>query len=467
METIRLADVVDALSRALDITEGQPAGHARRACAIGMEIAGRIGLDPATRGELRYALLLKDAGCSTNAAQVAALYGHDDAAVKHDRKTVDHLDPRQSVAHLWRSTAPGRGPVTKARQLRALVAHGSAGSRELTRLRCERGADIARMIGFGDGVALAIRDLDEHWDGRGYPQGLAGEAIDLGARIALLAQTIEVHWAHSDPPQALAAVRARSGTWFDPQLVAACEGLERDGAFWTALGADDGGTSRTGDPGLPADDARLDRVAAAFAQIIDAKSPYTARHSDGVAWLAARLAVLLGHDRGTARTLYRAGLLHDIGKLGVSNRILDKQGPLDDAEWEAMRRHPALTLDILRRVPAFAAFAAPAAAHHERLDGTGYHLGLDGSRLGAGARILAVADVAEALSADRPYRAGLGTEEILGIVARDAGTALDAQVAAALPVALAEWLDSARDAHGAAPWTAAPADRTGAARLAA
>jgi hypothetical protein len=116
METIRLADVVDALSRALDITEGQPAGHARRACAIGMEIAGRIGLDPATRGELRYALLLKDAGCSTNAAQVAALYGHDDAAVKHDRKTVDHLDPRQSVAHLWRSTAPGRGPVDGTRR---------------------------------------------------------------------------------------------------------------------------------------------------------------------------------------------------------------------------------------------------------------------------------------------------------------------------------------------------------------
>jgi HD-GYP domain-containing protein (c-di-GMP phosphodiesterase class II) len=132
------------------------------------------------------------------------------------------------------------------------------------------------------------------------------------------------------------------------------------------------------------------------------------------------------------RALHRAGLLHDIGKLGVSNRILDKPGKLTPAEWTAVRNHPQWSLQILERVSAFRDLALIAAAHHERLDGSGYFKGLGAERLDLSSRILAVADVAEALSAARPYRDALPADEVLAIMRRDAGHALDAEAFAAL-----------------------------------
>src|SRR3954463_7984967 len=144
---VRLSEVLAALSHALDITEGQPRGHAERTCLIAMRIARQIVLDGPTRSALFHAALLKDAGCSSNAAKVASLYGTDDADTKRDRKVTDHLRPGESIRHLGPSRAPGRGPVAKARHLRLLVAHGSDGSRGPTELRCERGAEAARSVG--------------------------------------------------------------------------------------------------------------------------------------------------------------------------------------------------------------------------------------------------------------------------------------------------------------------------------
>jgi putative nucleotidyltransferase with HDIG domain len=182
-------------------------------------------------------------------------------------------------------------------------------------------------------------------------------------------------------------------------------------------------------------------VAEAFATIVDAKSPFTASHSAGVALIAEAVATTMGVDAGTCRLLRRAGLLHDVGKLGVSNRILDKPGKLDDEEWAAMRRHPELSRVILASVPALADVARLAGTHHERLDGSGYPDGLTAAELDLADRILQVADVAEALSAERPYRAALGVHEVLSIMGRDAGPKLDAGAFAAL----AAWLPG-RDA---------------------
>jgi HD-GYP domain-containing protein (c-di-GMP phosphodiesterase class II) len=180
------------------------------------------------------------------------------------------------------------------------------------------------------------------------------------------------------------------------------------------------------------DQERLDRVAEAFATVVDAKSPYTGRHSEGVARIAVGLAYLLGLDDRTRRDLYRAGLLHDIGKLGVSNRILDKRGPLEEDEWQEVRRHPLTSLQILRRVGVLRNVARLSGLHHERLDGSGYYLGFDGTQLDLPARVLAVADVAEALSAHRPYRNALEPDEVLAIMAREAGSTLDAEAFEAL-----------------------------------
>jgi putative nucleotidyltransferase with HDIG domain len=443
---VRLSEVLAALSHALDITEGQPRGHAERTCLISMRIAQELGLDAQTRSSLFHAALLKDAGCSSNAAKVAHLYGADDADVKRDRKVTDHLQAGQSIRHLVRATAPGEGPLAKARGLRRLVAHGSDGSRALTELRCERGAMVARHVGLSVEAEQAIRDLDEHWDGRGYPASLEGEAISLCGRILCLAQTAEVFW--QDGGGAAAAVgvaRERRGTWFDPRLIDAMVAFEDQDAFWATLDQPRVATLEPLDRVLHTDEAGLDRIALAFAGIVDAKTPYTARHSEGVAEIAVRLSAALGFDAAQQRELRRAGLLHDIGKLGVSNRILDKPGKLDAAEWEAVRRHPNWTLEILERIPAFASLAEIAANHHEKLDGSGYGRGLTAPDLSLEARILAVADIAEALTANRPYRGPLPLEKVLAIIGSDAPHALDGDVVAQLPDVLDDWLgESAR-----------------------
>ena len=169
------------------------------------------------------------------------------------------------------------------------------------------------------------------------------------------------------------------------------------------------------------DDNGLDEVARAFAEIIDAKSPFTYAHSTNVAKYARGVAYELGFERHDVRVLNRAALLHDVGKLGVSARILDKAGPLTSDERAEMQRHPVYTWEILQRVGAFSNFARMAALHHEKLDGTGYPWGVRGEELDLPARILCVADIYEALTANRPYRAGLGRETALKIIRDGSG----------------------------------------------
>jgi putative nucleotidyltransferase with HDIG domain len=431
---IRLSEIVAALSHALDVTEGQPMGHAERTCIIGLRLADAVGLEPARRSSLFYALLLKDAGCSTTSATTAEVFGADDLYVKRESRLVDPKSPAQSLRCLSRTIAP-RAPLRqRARHLRALVAMGVDGARQLGAMRCERGAEIARAIDLDEDAAGAIHQLDEHWDGHGYPAGLAGEAISPLARVICLAQTIEVFWSQRGATAACAVARERRGTWFDPALVDAVATFEHDGAFWASLHEPDVNALEPADRVERADDARLDRVAEAFARIVDAKSPYTASHSAGVAEIAEAIAVTMGLDVPTRRLLRRAGLLHDVGKLGVSNRILDKPGKLDAEEWAAMRRHPELSRVILQSVPALADVAHLAATHHERLDGSGYPDGLTAAELDLPDRILQVADVAEALSAERPYRGALPVAEVLSMIGRDAGERLDADCVAALTV---------------------------------
>ena len=436
MDGLRLSELIGALSFALDITEGQPAGHAARSCVIAARLADRLGVTEDERSSLFYAMLMKDCGCSSIGSQVAELYGHDDQAVKSTLRAIDHRSPVAVLRHAVRNTEPGGSTVARAKRFMGLVRGGADAARQLNQVRCDRGADIARMVGLDERAVDAIRAINEHWDGGGIPFGLAGEDIPPLARLMGLAQAVEVELTRGGAEHALDVVGSRSGTWFDPALVAELRAAAADPGFWEGL---QGGDVRAalaplepGDRVIVADETQLDRVAEAFARVIDAKSPYTARHSDGVARIAVQLGRALGFTRAEVRDLRRAALLHDIGKLGISSRVLDKPGKLDDEEWAQMRRHPELTARILNQVEQLRGISAVAAAHHERLDGRGYHLGLDASQLGPAARVLAVADVAEALSADRPYRDGLAPEVVLEIIGRDAGTALDMDAYVAL-----------------------------------
>ncbi|MGH7701749.1 MAG: HD domain-containing phosphohydrolase, partial [Gemmatimonadales bacterium] len=425
---VRLSEVVSALSYALDITEGQPQGHSVRSCLIGMRLAAVIRLTAEDRSALFYALLLKDLGCSSNSARLCQLFGADDLALKRAHKLTDWSDGAASARYAYTQVTPGRDALARLRHTVLLGTKEKGTGRELTATRCERGADIAALLGLEPSTQEAIQALDEHWDGRGMPYGKRGAGIPLLGRICGLAQTVEVFAATFGAEAAYDMGKDRRGSWFDPVLVDALQDFRDDRGFWGTLGAteqlDQVSDLEPAERVVLADEARLDQVAEAFARVIDAKSPYTATHSAGVARIAVGIGAAMGLDMPERTLLRRAGLLHDIGKLGVSSLILDKPGQLTEEEMVEVRKHPRYTGEILARVERFRTFAGIAASHHERLDGKGYHQGLIGRELGTLSRVLAVADVAEALSAERPYRPAMPRDEVLRIMRGMVGTGL-------------------------------------------
>jgi putative nucleotidyltransferase with HDIG domain len=433
---IKLSEVIGALSYALDITEGQPEGHAARSCMLGMRLAREMRLPTEDSSALFYGLLLKDLGCSSNASKMCYLFGSDDRVAKRDIKTVDWSRISRSIGYIAGHVAPQGSILRKAAKFAQVAIGGVRQAKELVALRCERGATIARQLQLPEQTAAAIRALDEHWDGHGHPDGLEGDQIPPLARILCLAQTAEVFIRQHGLEAAMEMARDRSGTWFDPELVKIFLALQKDTAFWRDLNEDDPrrrvAAFEPADQMLSADENSLDRIARSFAQVIDAKSPWTFQHSEGVAEISVGIAGVLGFDRAQCRYIRRAALLHDVGKLGISNLILDKPGKLTPEEFTEIRKHPRYTYEILTRVSGFRDLADLAAAHHERLDGKGYYRSLTAEQLSTPARILAVADMYEALAAQRPYRQDLAPEQVMEILGKNAGSGICPEVFAAL-----------------------------------
>ena len=438
----RLSEVTGALSHALDLTEGQPLGHSQRSCMLALAIADRMGLESEDRRDLFYAVLLKDAGCTTSAGRIFELFRADDRMVKRAKAFADTASLPELLSWIARSTAPDARALARSRALVRAVRGLALEGRQMAATRCERGAEIVVRLGFSPAAAEAVRALSERWDGSGTPRGLKGREIPLLARITSVAQTAEVFATADGPRAARDVVARRRGRWFDPEAADAFLSITPTDPLWASL-VDESLTEALAalEPEgqqVLADAAALDRVAEAFADVIDAKSPFTARHSRDVARYAVAIGYGLGLAEGEVRVLRRAGLLHDIGKLGVSNAILDKPGRLTDAEFAEVRRHPLYTEHILGQVSAFEDIAPIAAAHHERLDGRGYHRGRAAEDLTVAMRTLTCADVYDALTARRPYRDPMDPDDALALMWRDAGTAFCPVALDALRRAVAE-----------------------------
>jgi HD-GYP domain-containing protein (c-di-GMP phosphodiesterase class II) len=435
VQDLKLSELIGALSYALDMTEGQPKGHCMRCAFIGTAVGRRLGLDSRALWELYYTLLLKDLGCSSNAARICELYLTDDLNFKRDFKLVGSSLP-QVVRFVLKHTGLKVGLADRFRATLDIFQNGGEIAHELIQTRCQRGADIARQLRFGEGVANGVHALDEHWDGGGKPEGLRAEQIPLYARIALLAQVIDVFHTSGGARAVMEEIRLRSGQWFDPALVATFESVAADAQFWTDLAAPDLDAKvcalEPAQHSVPLDDDYMDEIAEGFGQIIDAKSPFTAGHSARVGLYTELIAEQLGVAAPRRRWLRRAALLHDIGKLGVSNSLLDKPGRLDESEWTAMRLHAVYTEQILSGIAPFAELARMAGAHHERLDGKGYPRGLMAPDISLETRIITTADIFDAISADRPYRAAIPVQETLAIMEQSVGSALDERCMVAL-----------------------------------
>jgi HD-GYP domain-containing protein (c-di-GMP phosphodiesterase class II) len=431
---ITISEILSALSAALDVVEGQPEGHAVRTSLIASRIGAMMGLDGEWTTRLHYAALLKDAGCSNNSARVQKIFGGDEHLSKQAVKYVDWSSPTESLKFAMSNTERGNGIGAKLRRIVSNIAPPGQIMDEVTSARCSRGAEIALMLGFDLQTSHAIYALDEHWDGRGSPQHLRGEQIPLLARILCLAQTMEIFVSAFGVTATMTMVEERTGKWFDPEAALAALALESDAELWSnhAELLEQGACFISLVDSGAATDADIDEICMAFAMIVDAKSSFTGEHSTRVTGYALDLARFFGFDAERRTTLRRAALLHDIGKLGVPNSILDKPGKLTVDEFDRVKLHPLHTETILGRVRGFERINEIAAAHHERLDGRGYHRGVGASELDLDMRILAAADVFDALCAERPYRGAMPVEKAISIMREDAGAHLDADCVEAL-----------------------------------
>lgn len=425
---VSLASILTAFSYALDLTEGQPEGHSIRACWIGIQIARAIGLSDDQVRDVYYSVLLKDLGCSSNAAHIAELYLTDDRVFKHDYKRVDG-SLAQTLGFVFTQTGRNRPWAKRIAAIANILRNGPQIARDLIEIRCTRGADIARRLHFSEGVANAIAHLDEHWDGSGKPWGVAGHEIPLASRIALIAQVADVYFMIKGSDAARAEIARRCGSWIDPTLGKAFLALSAYQQFWRTLASNEIRAYTIALEPLSQyvqiDEHYLDDIAAAFGLVVDAKSPFTKGRSQRMAFYCDAMTASFGQAPDRRRAIRRAAMLHDIGMLGISSAIVEKPGPLDEREAAIMRGHADLTIHTLVRIPAFGDIAAMAGSHHERLDGRGYPLGAGAAAITLGTRIISTCDMFDALTSARPYRTAYSIERALEIMAGDVGRAVD------------------------------------------
>jgi HD-GYP domain-containing protein (c-di-GMP phosphodiesterase class II) len=401
---VRLAELLAVLSLAADLGMGQPMEHVLRQCLISLRLAQRLGMDEAGREVVYYAALLAWVGCHVDAYEQAKWFG-DETALKADFRQVDFGTPVAGPMFLLRHLGAGRPVPERARLGVAFLGDGRRAAEAMLENHWLAADNLAARLGLNQRVRDSVEQTFERWDGKGVPKGAKGEEILLSSRLVTLADVVEVFHRAGGTDAAVAVARQRRGTQFDPQVVDVFA-AEAESLFAGLDETSSWGAVIEAEPALavPLTDAELGAALEAIADFTDVKSPYTIGHSRGVAGLAGEAARTLGLDGRAVTLVRRAGLVHDLGRLGVPNTIWDKPGRLSQAETERVRLHPYLTERMLAGSPALAPLAAIAVQHHERLDGSGYPRGLSGSAVSPEGRVLAAADFYQSRTEPRPHR---------------------------------------------------------------
>ncbi len=442
---LRVAEVLGALSLATDLGSGMPFEKGLLTAVAAAALADGVDLALEDRRAAYYAALLRSLGCTANSPEFAALFD-DDVAVQRELKTIDLGDPEAFAAQLGRFgswSGPQRAAELSDRFVTVLPERGQS----LGRAGCEVSAALGSQLGLPAGAVAALDEVYERWDGKGFPDGRSGDQLTIAARVVHVAeQAVAAHYA-GGRTVAEAEVRRRSGGHLDPELSAAFAehadaifaALESDDLLASALAAEPPPAARVGAAGL-------DRMCLAFAAFADLKGTYLLGHSIHVTELAESAAALLGFGDEERIRIRTAALLHDLGRVGVPSSIWDRPGPLGPADWERVRLHSYWTGRILSRCPALSQIADLAGAHHERLDGSGYHRGARAPELSRSQRLLAAADTFAALTEERPYRPARKPTEAVPELELEVGAGrLDAEcvaaliAAAGLPGARAAW----------------------------
>ncbi len=414
MGRVRLAELVAALSLGIDLGFDQPMEHVLRQCLIALRLAERAGVDETDRVAVYYTALLVNVGCHSDAHEQAKWFG-DDIAMKADTYAYGLHGAQGAIATIRRFASGVDGVADK---LRLVGEFATSGRHELDAMITHH-AEMARRLGEQLGLSRdALTALDssyEQWDGRGWPGERRGEEVPVAARLASIGEFVEVAYRVGGVEAARDLVRRQRGKQFDPRL---CDVfLDHADAVLADLDAASSWTAVIdAEPTLAMrlSEEEFEEALLAIADFVDLKSPYSLGHSRAVAELAAEAGSRSGLPPEEVRMLRRAGLVHCFGKLGVSNAILDKEGPLTAGERERLHMVPYLTHRMLRQSPVLRPIGDLAAQYGERLDGTGYPHGLSGQAISQAARVLAAAHLYQSLREPRPQRPPLTRAEAAG-----------------------------------------------------
>jgi HD-GYP domain-containing protein (c-di-GMP phosphodiesterase class II) len=405
----RLAELTIALSLATDLGTGQPVEHGLRTCWLSLAVADALGLDAATRSCVYYVALLRFVGCTADASETAELAGGDDLVFNATMGPMLGAAPGEGTRFFVRHLAEDLPWHRRAGRVARALADPGMEHRSLSG-HCEVAARLGARLGLPDDVCDALAHAYERWDGKGHPSGLAGERVPVAIRVVAAARDAEL-WSRAGWGTAADVLAHRRGRAHDPTVV---DALLHGAPRWLdEIGDDPGAAVLDAEPApvRTIDTDHLDAALHAVADFADLKSPYLRGHSTGVAALTADAARAAGLSDEHAVTIGRAGLVHDVGRVGVASGIWDRRGPLSVDQWERVRMHPYLTERVLRRCSLLAPLAEVASCHHERADGSGYHRGAAGGQLPLGARLLAAADAYHAMCEERPHRPALAPSD--------------------------------------------------------
>jgi HD-GYP domain-containing protein (c-di-GMP phosphodiesterase class II)/DNA-binding CsgD family transcriptional regulator len=416
--TWRTAELLCALSYGSGLSAAERMEHGTNTAFVGVQLGRALGVEADGLEAVFYGALLKDVGCGACGAVLSRFFADDEVAPRLGLNLVDTHSPRNMAAWAMSQLRVDPGLPARLARLAAFAAQCGSVAREALSAHCEIGADFASRLGFGRPVQDVVHYQYERHDGRGPAFHLPGESIPRPAQILHLALAADLVRGLTGTEAAVAMVRQRAGSYFDPDVAEAYLDLAND--LWPADGdpvplAD----VLSSDPGTPVDELPGDRrlaVCEALGDFADLKSVRRGSHSHRVARLTAQAAAHLGLAAAEQGRLCRAGLVHDLGKIAVPYRLLQETG--DDTRpashrggatgpAEPIRLHPYYAQRILTRVRPLADLAADVSAHHERLDGSGYPLGLTEPNISIGARLLAAADAwAERDGQGPPDRSG-------------------------------------------------------------
>jgi DNA-binding CsgD family transcriptional regulator len=431
-ERARTAEVVAALCLATDLALGFPFEHGLYSTQIAMRLGDRLGIAPETASETYYACLLSYCGCTADAEIHAETFGGD---------LTTHFVPvlfgsqREMMAGVVRALPdPDARASVRAIQVARRLPKAARGNRPHQVALCEVGEMLTEQLGLPASIYGLFAYVTERWDGKGLLGRASREENPLAMRIANVARDAALQEELGGREHAARVVRERAGGAFDPE-VAICLAdnvgdilvVDRGPSAWEETLACEPR------PGLTLEGEAIDRALAAMGAFADLVSPYFVGHSAGVADLAGAAAGRCGLSASASTAIRRAGLVHDLGRVAVRAKVWQKPGALSADEWEKVRLHAYHSERVLARSAFLAALAPIAGAHHERLDGSGYHRGLSAATLGLPARVLAAADAYHAMTEPRPHREALAPERAAEILGQEAGQGrLDPRAVAAV-----------------------------------